>query len=307
VSVPTRWAAAAGGRAPLAAAQGHCAASEAVPVPVDLHLHTAHSDGRLAPAVVVEAAVARGLKTIAVVDHDVVSGLEEARAAGERLGVEVIAGVELTARWRGRTCHILGYGFDPATPRLHKTLAHGRAAAEAAVAAALDALRARGYDLSSADLARYHARYPTPTTLLLALVQRRLLRSRADLLAILPLLRASAQGMPAAEAIGLMHAAGGAAVLAHPGRRARGVALDRAAVAALAAAGLDGVEVVHPSHDGAQRAAFGDLADALGLVATGGSDWHGRPRDPLPGSLGVDGTRFARLRARIEQRRAAVS
>jgi 3',5'-nucleoside bisphosphate phosphatase len=274
---------------------------------VDLHLHTTHSDGRLAPAAVVEAAAARALATIAIVDHDVVGGLDEAGATGARLGVEVIAGVELTARWQGRTCHILGYGFDPGAPRLLAALEGRRRAAEAAVGAALEALRARGYDLATADLTHYQARYPTPTTLLLALVQRRLLRSRADLLAVLPLLRVGSAGLPAAEAIALVHAAGGAAVLAHPGRRWRGQPLDGAAISALTAEGLDGVEVEHPAHDAAQRAAFAAHADARGLVTTGGSDWHGRRRDPLPGALSVPSSWLAPLRARIDVRRAAVA
>src|SRR5438067_5980244 len=84
----------------------------------DLHLHTDQSDGRLSPAAVVERAAAAGVAALAIVDHDVVSGLAEARAAGARLGVEVIAGIELTARWRGRTCHVLGYFLDSAEPRL---------------------------------------------------------------------------------------------------------------------------------------------------------------------------------------------
>jgi predicted metal-dependent phosphoesterase TrpH len=285
----------------------HCSAlSTQHSILADLHLHTTHSDGRLAPAAVVEAAAARGLATIAIADHDVVRGLGVAIAAGRGLGVEVIAGVELTARWQGRTCHVLGYGVHAAAPRLVAALERGRAAAQAAVAAALETLRARGYDLAPTDLARYQARYPTPTTLLLALVQRRLLRSRADLLALLPVLRAAAPGLPAAAAIALVHAAGGAAVLAHPGRRSRGRPLDGAALAALAADGLDGVEVEHPAHDAAQRAMYAALGDELGLVATGGSDWHGRPRDRGPGALGVTAARQDHLRARIAARRAAV-
>jgi 3',5'-nucleoside bisphosphate phosphatase len=273
----------------------------------DLHLHTTCSDGRLAPAAVVECAAVQGLQTIAIVDHDGVGGLEEATAAAQRHGVEVIPGIELTARWQGRTCHILGYGFDPAAPPLRAALAHGRAASEAAVAAALEALRARGYDLAPADVAHYRARYATPTTLLLALVQRRLLRSRADLLALLPLLRVAAPDLPAADAIALVHQAGGVAVLAHPGRRSRGRPLDRDALIALAADGLDGIEVVHPAHDTEQRATYAALAVELGLVATGGSDWHGRPREPQPGALGVDLPHLTVLRDRIRTCRALLT
>ncbi|HEY7063294.1 MAG TPA: PHP domain-containing protein [Chloroflexota bacterium] len=271
----------------------------------DLHLHTTCSDGRLGPAAVIEAAAARGLAVVAVVDHDVLSGFDEAVEAGRRLGVEVLAGVELTAAWRGRTCHLLGYGFDPAAPRLVEALERVRAAAQAAVSGALDVLRARGYPLTDADVAGFRARYPTPTTLLLALVRRRLLRSRTDLVALLPLLRASTPGLPAAEAIVLLHAAGGAAVLAHPGRRSRGVPLDGDALAALAADGLDGVEVEHPVHGPTERAAYAALTAQLGLIATGGSDWHGRPRDAGPGALGTSGEALEALRERIRRRASA--
>jgi predicted metal-dependent phosphoesterase TrpH len=94
--------------------------------------------------------------------------------------------------------------------------------------------------------------------------------------------------------------------LAHPGRPSRGEPIDGAALASLAAAGLDGVEVVHPVHDDAARERYAAGAEALGLVATGGSDWHGRRRDPLPGAIGVDATGLGRLQDRIAARRAAL-
>jgi predicted metal-dependent phosphoesterase TrpH len=264
----------------------------------DLHLHTTHSDGRMAPAVVIEAAAARGLATVAIVDHDVVSGLVEASAAGWRLGVEVIPGVELTAQWRGRTCHLLGYCVDPAEPRLVAALETARAQAKAAVADGLAALRARGHELSAADLGRYQARYPTPTTLLLAAVRQRLLRSRADVLALVRALRPGLPALGVAQAIALVHGAGGAAVLAHPGRRVGRLPLDAAALADLAALGLDGVEVEHPVHTPDQRASYAAIAHELGLAVTGGSDWHGRTRDLPPGALGTLPGELAALRAR---------
>src|SRR5262249_58581678 len=119
----------------------------------------------------------------------------------------------------------------------------------------LAALQARGHALDRAELTRYRARYPTPTTLLLAMVRRGLLRSRADVQALLPLLRGGVPVWTAEQAIALIRGAGGAALLAHPGRRVGRVPLDGAALAALTASGLDGVEGVHPSHTAEQRAA----------------------------------------------------
>jgi predicted metal-dependent phosphoesterase TrpH len=247
---------------------------------------------------VVERAAAQGVPALAIVDHDVVSGLAEAQAAGARLGVEVVAGIELTARWRGRTCHVLGYFFDPAEPRLLAALERARTRAAAAVDAGLELLRAQGHDLSHDDLARYRARYPTPTTLLLAMVRRRLVRTRADLTALLGALRGGTPPWTAAEAIALVHGAGGAAALAHPGRRGRRAPYDAGDLRELAGCGLDGVEVEHPAHRPEQRAEYAAMAAELGLVATGGSDCHGRERDAPPGSLGVNDARLAMLRAR---------
>jgi predicted metal-dependent phosphoesterase TrpH len=279
-------------------------------VVADLHLHTTCSDGRLAPAAVVAQAAAQGLVAVAVCDHDVVTGIAEAREAGTRLGVEVIAGVELTARWRGRTCHVLGYHVDPTASALVEALAGARRATEASVAAALAALQARGYAITAADLARYRARYPTPTTLLLAMVRQRQLRTRADVQTLLGLLRATGPAWTAEDAIGLVHAAGGVAVLAHPGRRASAqraprIPLDATALRDLTTAGLDGVEVIHPSHGVAEQARYADLAGALGLVATGGSDWHGRAAERPIGSHGLTAGAWPGVRAALRTARTA--
>src|SRR5262249_42182009 len=140
----------------------------------------------------------------------------------------------------------------------------------------------------------------TPTTLLLAMVRRRLVRTRADLTALLGALRGGTPPWTAAEAIALVHGAGGAAALAHPGRRGRRAPYAATDLRELAVCGLDGVEVDHPAHRTEQRAEYAVMAAELELVATGGSDCHGRERDAPPGSFGVDGGGLATLRARAE-------
>jgi 3',5'-nucleoside bisphosphate phosphatase len=274
-------------------------------VVADLHTHTTYSDGRLPPAELVAAAAAARLPALAVTDHDVVSGLAEALDAGARLGVEVLPGIELSAHWDGRVCHILGYAFTLGNPALDAALAAASARARAATARGLELLRARGHALTAEDLDRYRARYRTPTMLLLAMVQRRLLRSRDDLRTLLLALRGGAPSWTAAEAIALIHRAGGVAVLAHPGRRGRRGPFPAATIAALAARGLDGIEVYHPAHADDLATAYADLAAELGLLTTGGSDWHGRAHDPALGSLGVDAHQFAALRARARTRAGA--
>src|SRR5262249_59659624 len=118
----------------------------------------------------------------------------------------------------GGTCQVLASFLDPAEPRLLATLERARTRAAAAVDAGLELLRAQGHDLSHDDLARYRARYPTPTTLLLAMVRRRLVRTRADLTALLGALRGGAPPWTASEAVALVHGAGGAAGPAPPRR-----------------------------------------------------------------------------------------
>src|SRR3712207_8580881 len=118
---------------------------------IDLHLHTTHSDGRWTPRQVVEEAHARGLTAIAITDHDVLTALPEAAEAAADLGIELLPGIELTADWVGRTCHILGYGIDSADPALNAALTSGQQRMADYVAGLLEAIRAAGHELTGED------------------------------------------------------------------------------------------------------------------------------------------------------------
>ena len=90
--------------------------------PVDLHLHSTASDGTLDPAALVAHVAACGVKLMALTDHDTVAGVEAAAAAARDIGIAFVAGVELSADWRGRTIHVLGLAIDPKNPLLARGL-----------------------------------------------------------------------------------------------------------------------------------------------------------------------------------------
>lgn len=250
----------------------------AAPLPryVDLHMHSTASDGSVAPADVVAAAHRAGLTAIALTDHDTVDGIADAQLAGETLGVRVVAGVELSAVDDGEEIHVLG---------LHLTHPEH-------IAAALDELKEARRDRAKLTVERLNS-FGIPITLdavfaaagegavgrphiakaLVAGGWARDFREAFD--------KWLGNGKPACiekrtvtfeEAARLIHEAGGLAVYAHPGGAASRTALEE-----LAGLGLDSVEVRHPSHTADEIVRLTALTDELGLVPSGGSDWHGSP------------------------------
>jgi len=269
---------------------------------VDLHMHSTASDGSIAPAAVVAAAHRAGLSAIALTDHDTVDGVVEAQVAGNLLGVRVVAGVELSAVDDGDEIHVLG---------LH--LAHPEH-----IAAALDELKEARRDRARVTVERLNS-LGIPVTLdavfaaagagavgrphiARALVAGGWARDFRDAFD-----RWLGNGKPACiekrtvtfeEAARLIHDAGGLAVYAHPGNGA-----SRADLEELASLGLDSVEVRHPSHTADEIARLATLTDELGLVPSGGSDWHGAPDGYRAlGSMKVSIDWLARQDDRVRQR-----
>ena len=241
---------------------------------VDLHSHSTASDGSRAPGDVIAAAKAIGLHAIALTDHDTLAGLPEARAAGERLGVRVVTGVELSAVEGELETHILGLHVSE-PDELQQRLIALRAMRVARAERIVERLNAVGVPITFEAVLQQAAGgavgRPHVARALVAgkwvgdlreAFDRYLGNGRA---AFVPKER-----LPIAEAIGMIQRTGGLAILAHPGSLG-----TRERVAALAAAGLDGLEVLHPSHgwDDSQR--LDALAAEFDLVRSGGSDWHG--------------------------------
>ncbi len=274
---------------------------------IDLHVHSRCSDGLLEPEALAEAAARAGLTAVALTDHDSVDGVARMRAAAGD-SVRVVPGVELDTDHEPGTLHVLGYFVDPEHPGLRRELARLRASREERLGGMLAALAGLGLEVTEADVRREAAGGVLGRPhVARALVARGAVRSEEAAFH-----RYLAKGRPAwvgrfthspAAAIALIRAAGGVAVLAHPKTlsltpRALGEEVGR-----LAALGLGGIEVFYPDHNAVERRRFGRLAARFGLVATGGTDYHGelpgRPRLGVGhGDLRVPESVIEELRAR---------
>ena len=269
---------------------------------VDLHSHSTASDGALSPEDVVARAQAAGLAAIALTDHDTVAGVAAARAAGDRLGVRVVAGVELSALDGDRELHLLGLHLERVDAIERELVAfrearHTRAARiverlnKLSVPVTLDSIlrEAAGGAIGRPHVAR-------------ALVAGGWVRDQREAFD-----RYLGYGRPAfvakrkltaADAIRLVHDCGGICVFAHPGQEG-----TRAKLEALRALGLDGVEVRHPSHSAEDMARLLALTDFLGMVPSGGSDWHGAAEGPRTlGAMRVPYEWLVRQEARVGER-----
>jgi 3',5'-nucleoside bisphosphate phosphatase len=267
---------------------------------IDLHLHTTASDGLLDPAALVERAAAAGLKTIAVTDHDTVGGIAAARSAAPSFGLDVVAGIEITAVEDGRDVHVLGYFLDPDSDSLARFLAVQRRDRLRRVGEMGEKLAALGHaiDVEALLATARGSRSVGRPAIADALVAAGHAVDRNDAFARLlgrgrPAFVPRA-GVPGAGVISVIHEAGGIASLAHPG-----LAEDDSLIRPLAAAGLDAIEVWHCDHSPAQRQHYFTVADQLGLARSGGSDFHGDGvhRACRLGAIQLPQAEFARLQA----------
>lgn len=241
---------------------------------VDLHCHSTASDGALPPTAVVQEARRQGLSALALTDHDTVAGLAEARLAAEQLGVRLIPGIELSAVEGDVETHLLGLHLQD-VGTMEQQLADLRGMRRARAERMVERLNALGVKVTM-EMVLEHAAggaigRPHVARAVVAAGAAADMREAFD--------RYLGNGRPAyvgkdrlamADAIRMIHDAGGIAVLAHPGETA-----TRARLAALRDVGLDGCEVRHPSHSDEAIGRIGRLVDELGLLPSGGSDWHG--------------------------------
>jgi hypothetical protein len=272
----------------------------------DLQVHTTASDGQLAPAAVVAEAVVRGLAAIAITDHDTVAGLAAAHAAGAAAGVRVVPGVELAAFDDQREVHLIGLHVT-VTPAFEGRLAELRAARRARATAICEKLARAGAPIAVDDVLRAADGAVGRPHVAKVLIAAGFAHDRQD--AFDRWLKAGRPGyvpkerFPLSEAIALVHAAGGLAIWAHPGAEGRRTAIER-----FAALGLDGVEVKHPSHSPDDARRILALVDHLGLVPSGGSDWHGETSGwRVLGNQQVPLEWLARQDARVAARHAVAT
>jgi predicted metal-dependent phosphoesterase TrpH len=246
----------------------------------DLHVHSNASDGTDAPAEVIRRAAQAGLDAVALTDHDTVAGHEQARRALPD-SLTLVPGMELSCRLQDHSVHLLAYLFDPGQPELAAELALIRDDRVLRAQAMVRRLAELGVDISwdqvaaiagQAVVGRPHIARAMAASGAIAEPREAFTldwiadggRAYVDRYALEPV-----------HAIRLVQAAGGAAVLAHPRASREGHVSDEQ-IARLAAVGLAGVEVFHPDQPDSERASLLALTNDLGLLASGGSDDHGR-------------------------------
>jgi len=249
------------------------------PAFVDLHTHSTASDGTLPPEQVVEAAQRCGLKALALTDHDTIAGVPAARAAGERLGIRVISGVELSAFHDDHEVHLLALHLSQ-LDTLEKRLAELRAMRFARAEKIVEKLNALGIPIMLEEvLLQADGGAVGRPHVARALVVRGVVHDFRDAFMTYLGNNGSAfvqkEKLSVEDAIAIAHEAGALAIWAHP---ADGGRRDR--LEPLIAAGLDGIEIRHPGHSGEDIKRLQALADFFGLVPSGGSDWHGATEGP---------------------------
>ncbi|MFE1834253.1 PHP domain-containing protein [Streptomyces sviceus] len=260
---------------------------------VDLHCHSTASDGTDTPAELVRNAAAAGLDVVALTDHDTTRGYGEAIAALPA-GLTLVTGAELSCRIDGVSMHLLAYLFDPEEPELlaeRELVRDDRVPRARGMVARLQEL---GVPVTWEQVARIagdgSVGRPHVAT---ALVELGVVASVDDAFTGDWLADGGRAYVPKHEtdpfeAIRLVKGAGGVTVFAHPGAGKRGRTVPESAIAEMAAAGLDGIEVDHMDHDEDTRVRLRGLAADLGLLVTGSSDYHGSRKTVALGEYTTD-------------------
>ncbi|MFE4546907.1 PHP domain-containing protein [Streptomyces sp. NPDC056785] len=260
---------------------------------IDLHAHSTASDGTDSPAELVRTAAAAGLDVVALTDHDTTRGHAEAVAALPE-GLTLVTGAELSCRLDGVSMHLLAYLFDPAEPELlaeRELIRDDRVPRARSMVAKLQGL---GVPVTWEQVARIAGDGSVGRPhVASALVELGVVGSVSeafggDWLADGGRVYVPRHETDPFEAIRLVKAAGGVTVFAHPAAVKRGRTVPEAAIAELATAGLDGIEVDHMDHEPATRARLRGLAAELGLLVTGSSDYHGSRKTCVLGEYTTD-------------------
>lgn len=246
---------------------------------VDLHTHSTASDGTLTPSALMRAAREAGLSAIALTDHDTFEGIPEAREEAKRQGVELIPGCELSLDYSGLPTHLLALFVDERPGRVVAELTRVREARARRNDIMLEKLKSVGVHLRREDVERHATGVVGRPHMAQAMLEAGVVRSFDEAfnrflgsggLAYVPKVK-----LTPAEAIGAIHADGGLAVLAHPYLISQQARHIEAVLTDLKGLGLDGVEVYYTEHSDKYTELLAGLAQRLGLLMSGGSDFHG--------------------------------
>jgi hypothetical protein len=274
----------------------------------DLHLHTRFSDGTWSPEELVSQGRSHGLAALALTDHDTVEGCAPMAQACAAAGLEFLAGTELTAQHTGDEIHILGYGLEARDPKLLAEIAKFQAVRQDRIREMVLRLNQLRVPLAAdAVFALANCRAPGRPHVARALVKAGLCSNLDE--AFERFLKKNRPAwvpkfkMSAAEAIALIHHAGGVAVLAHPG-------LNRTdnVIPGVVEAGLDGLECFHSKHSPGAVRHYLELAARFQLLVTGGSDCHGFSKGaPLIGGVKLPYHYVETLKRSIRERKAGIA
>jgi len=268
---------------------------------IDLHSHSRASDGQYAPSEVARRAADAGIAVWALCDHDTVAGLEEAGRAAASLGVRLVPGIELSAFLDRKEIHLVGHFVDPSHAslgRFEDFLADRRRERMALI---IERLAALGVRIRAEDVVKFSG----GKTIGRPHVARAIVETGAVATVKEAFDRFLGEGQPAYvqryrlladDAVKLVRGAGGTTSIAHPGVSK----LERGDVERLRQAGVDGIEVRHPDHNPSVREKYLRIAEALDLVPTAGSDFHGEAVAPDRhlGMVTMDEDQLARLERR---------
>ena len=254
---------------------------------LELHCHTTFSDGTLTPAQLVERAVAKGVKALAITDHDTISGWSEARAAAQSYGLEIVPGIELSTVYNERSMHILGFYPDP--DKLEMPLTERIQGRHRRAQKMVDKLAELGFPIELPPMPGTMA--PGRPHIANALLAAGHVTSQQEAFqrfigdhgpAYVPYEKFTAQ-----EGIELLKSCGAVPVWAHPYLFRGGIVEE--VLPDLVKAGLMGVEVYHPQHSISEERVLEELCEQYGLLMTGGSDYHGPQPKPKAGDIDLNG------------------
>lgn len=245
---------------------------------IDLHMHTLYSDGQHSPEELIGKVKEARIDLISITDHDTVDGIEESIEIGKKYGVEVISGLEISSDIRDREVHILAYFIDPNNKELEEYLKFFRAERIKRAQRIAEKLNALGLEINLADIMKIAQNSAVGRPhIAKAMVKKGLVSNYFEAFS-----KYIGNGCPAYErkvhlsprsAFKIISDAGGLSFIAHPGN------LPDAIMVELIEAGLDGIEVLHPSHLPYQVKHYRGIVNEFFLLESGGSDFHGGERN----------------------------
>jgi len=244
----------------------------------DLHTHTTYSDGFFSPTELIELAYKSGIELLSITDHDNVNGIEEAEKAASQYGIEIIPGVEISTDIRNTEIHILGYFIDPAKAELEHYLSFFRDERHKRAKRIVEKLNILGLEISIGDVLK-HVKKGTigRPHIAQALLENKQVNTYYEAFN-----KYLGNNAPAYEkkvhlspqsAFKIISDAGGLSFIAHPGN------MPEILIKELIEDGVDGIEVIHPSHSSDRTKFYRGIVNQYYLLESGGSDFHGGKRE----------------------------